>query len=125
MVHVKKGMEIAEVSLLEDIYDVPDELVKQEEERCKKEAPEMERCKGKEIIQVNGIESEIKAPLLTTKEYQEKLCSSLSYSNPNLTEEEKIWTTELLLKNHSSLSLDPGELGRGRDIEVEIETGDA
>ncbi len=29
MVHVKKGMEIAEVSLLDDIYDIPEELVKQ------------------------------------------------------------------------------------------------
>ncbi len=33
--------------------------------------------------------------------------------------------TELLLKNHTSFSLEPGELGRVRDIEVEIETGDA
>ncbi len=30
-VHVKRGMEIAEVSVLEDVYDVPEELVQQEE----------------------------------------------------------------------------------------------
>ncbi len=113
-IHVKKGVEIAEVSFLEDIYDVPEELVKQEEERRK----------GEEIIQANAIESEIKASPLTTEECWEKLRSSLSYANPNLTEEEKIRTTELLLKNHSSFSLDPGELGRVCDIKVEIEMGD-
>ncbi len=31
-VHVKKGMGIAEVSLLEDVYDVPKDLVEQEKE---------------------------------------------------------------------------------------------
>ncbi len=97
------------MSLLDDAYDVPEELVKQEEERRKKEAQEKEKCEGEEVIQVNGIESEVKAPPLTTEERREKLHSSLNYSNPNLTEEEKICTTEMLLKNHSSFSLDPGK----------------
>ncbi len=34
-VHVKRGAEIAEVSLLDDVYDVPEELLKQEEQRRK------------------------------------------------------------------------------------------
>ncbi len=99
---MKKGAEIVEVSFLDDIYDVPEGLVKQEEERRK----------GEKIIQINAIETDIKAAPLTTGEHQEKLHSSLSYANPNLTEEEKIRTTELLLKNHSSFSLDPRELGQ-------------
>ncbi len=73
--HVRKGAEIAEVSLLDDIYDVPEELVKQEEERCK----------GEEIIQINAIETEIRVSPLTAEEHREKLHSSLSYANPNLT----------------------------------------
>ncbi len=120
---MKRGMEIAEVSLLEDIYDVPEDLVQQEEERREQEA--QHKAESEEIVQVNGIESEVKAAPMTDKERREKLRSSLTYSNPNLTEEEKIHATELLLKNHASFSLDPGELGRVRDIEVEIETGDA
>ncbi len=122
-VHVKGGMEIAEVSLLEDVYDVPEELMQQEKERHEQEA--QQKAADEEIVQVNGIESEVKAVPLTVEACREKLHSSLSYSNLNLTEEDKICATELLLKNHTSFSLDPGELGRVRDIEVEIETGDA
>ncbi len=123
-VHMKRGMEIAEVSLLEDVYDVLEELVQQEKERREQEAQQKAASAG-EVIQVNGIESEAKPVLLTVEERRAKLHSSLSYRNPHLTEEEKIRATELLLKNHTSFSLDPGELGHVRDIEVEIETGDA
>ncbi len=122
-VHVKRVMEIAEVSLLEDVYDIPEDLVQQEKERREQEA--QQRAVDEEIVQVKGIESEVKTAPLTVEERQERLHSSLSYNNPNLREEEKIHATELLLKNHTSFSLDPGELGRVRDIEVEIETGDA
>ncbi len=86
MVHVKKGMEIAKVSLLEDVYDVPEELLQQEEERRKKESQEAAMCK-EEVIQVNGIKSDVKPPQLSVEERREKLHSSLSYSNPNLTED--------------------------------------
>ncbi len=108
-VHMKRGMEIAKVSLLEDVYDVPEELMQQEKERHEQEA--QQKAADEEIVQVNGIESEVKAVPLTVKERREKLHSSLSYSNSNLTEEEKIHATVLLLKNHTSFSLDPGELG--------------
>ncbi len=85
--------------------------MQQEEERHGQEMQQKAASAG-EVIQVNGIESEVKLTLLTAEEHGEKLHSSLSYRNPNLSEKEKIHTTEMLLKNHSSFSLDVGELGR-------------
>ncbi len=66
-VHVKRGMEIAEVSLLEDVCDVPEELVQQEKERHEQEAQQNAASAG-EVIQVNGIEAETKPVPLTAEE---------------------------------------------------------
>ncbi len=78
-----------------------------------------------QTLTLNSPENEQDPPFVTEREHRKKLADSLEFTNLQLMEEEKRVATSLLLNNHDCFSLQPGELGRVRDIEVEIEIGDA
>ncbi len=59
---------------------------------------------------------------LTVPERRAKLEELLQIERPELTEKQCNAALELLLKNNDCFSLDPGELGTTRGIEVEIDT---
>ncbi len=64
-------------------------------------------------------------PKLTIPERQVKLKEILKIEHPELTKKQREVALELLLKHNDCFSLDPGELGTTKGIEVEIDTGDA
>ncbi len=115
--HVKKGEKVAYVSRIEEAYEAPEEKLREEKaESPAEEAP---------TLIFNSLASEPDPLSLTEMECREKLATNLNFTNPNLSKSEKETATNLLLDNHDCFSLAPGELGHIRDIEVEIETGDA
>ncbi len=77
--HVKKGDKVAYVSSLEETYEIPEEMLREG-----KAEPE----EATTLI-LNSLDSELDSLSLTEMERQEKLATSLNYTNPNLLESEK------------------------------------
>ncbi len=63
-------------------------------------------------------------PKLTNKERRAKLEQILQINHPEMTEAQHKEAVELLLKNNDCFSLDLGEIGQTKGIEVEIDMGD-
>ncbi len=68
--------------------------------------------------------SESAIPKLMIPERRTKLKEILKIEHPELTKKQCEVALELLLKNNGCFSLDLGELGTMKGIEVEIDTGD-
>ncbi len=112
---LKKGEKVACVSPLTETIEIPKSLMKTDSNK----EPELQ------TLILSSLENEQDPISKTERVCNEKLADTLEFTNPQLTEKVKRVATGLLLNNHDCFSLQPGELGRVRDIEVDIETGDA
>ncbi len=126
-VHVKKGERVAFTTPLEEVYDVPEEFVRQANVTQVEEVVETKEnalpSSGLGCLD-NNMTYRAKPLSLSETERRKKLAEDVKFTNLSLTQHQTKVATNLLLENNDCFSVEPGELGHVRGIEVEIETGD-